>query len=581
MSSFVNALAAIVMAVLFLYGCKKEEDVQPAPTVAWTQTTMEAAAGQLITIGASVSAPAGLKTVTVTRNGAAFDSKTYTTETTAAYSASYTVPKTQPLGSQLVFTIVAQDNMSRLSQTSTLVVTITPKPVITVTGSITTNTTWTNDKIYKLSGFVRVGADQTITGSPSATAVLTIQPGTIILGERSTHGTLVVQRGSRLMAEGTADAPIIFTSEREPGLREPGDWGGVVLCGRSTFNQDGWGELEGNYGAFAGGGPSPVLADNSGTLRYVRIEYAGYTISPNAEINGLTLGAVGSGTTLEYVEVSYSGDDAFEWFGGTVNSKYLVAYRSIDDDFDTDNGYTGYSQFGLGIRGSMLADGSGSNGFESDNNAAGSSALPVTAGVFANYSLIGPKADANTAINVQFNNGIHLRRNTRLKVYNTFVTGYPNGLYVDPADGGSTLTNALNGTVLLNGVVLAGIQNWGSNGFGLGAATSPRGYPVRNVTLSATETPYNIGLQTPTQWFLAQTGNKILADNLTTGVTPASIVTGRPLLTVASAGTLLSGSATLPTNAFLTTAAYIGAFGATTDWTTGWTEFNPQVQAYR
>jgi len=290
------------------------------------------------------------------------------------------------------------------------------------------------------------------------------------------------------------------------------------LCGRSTFNQDGWGELEGNYGAFVGGGPTPALADNSGTLRYVRIEYAGVTLAPNAEINGLTLGAVGSGTTLEYIQVSYSGDDAFEWFGGTVNSKYLVAYRNIDDDFDTDNGYTGLSQFGVGIRGAFLADGSGSNGIESDNNLTGSNALPVTGGTFANYSLFGPKANANTVINVQFQHGLHLRRNTRLKIYNTLVTGYPNGLYVDPADGGSTLTNALNGTLLLNGVIVAGVQGWGSNGFGLGAATAPRGYPVRNVTVSTTtETPYQIGLQTPTAWFTTQTGNKILVDYSTTG----------------------------------------------------------------
>lgn len=572
--------ALIISLAVFLNGCKKEPDVLPAPTVTLSQPTLQAAAGQQITITASVSAAAGLKTVTVTKNGAAFDTKTYSGETSTTYSTTYTVDRTAPLGTQIVFNFTAADNENRASTTTSLVITVSPKTVVTVTGSITANTTWTNDKIYKLSGYVRVGADASITGTPSSTAILTIQPGTIIVGERATRGTLIVQRGSQLIADGTAQAPIIFTSERDPGLREPGDWGGIVLCGRSTYNQGGWGELEGSYGAFAGGGPTPVLTDNSGILRYVRIEYAGVSLSTNVEINALTLGAVGSGTTLEYIQVSYSGDDAFEWFGGTVNSRYLVAYRSLDDDFDTDNGYTGVNQFGLGIRGTLLADASGSNGFESDNNATGSNASPVTAATFANYSLFGPKADANTSISPQFQNGIHLRRNTQLKIYNTFVTSYPNGLYIDPNDGGTTLSNALNGGLTINGVVISGVQNWGTNGFGQGFATLPRGYPVRNVNTATPEAAYQIGLQTPTAWFLAQSGNRLVADNSATGVTTANILTGRPALTLASTGSLLTGSVVLPTNSFLTIANYIGGFSSA-DWTATWTEFNPQVQAYR
>jgi len=141
---------AIALLLVVVNGCKKEEDVLPAPTVTMSQATVEAAAGQQITISASVSAPAGLKTVTITRNGAAFDTKTFTGETTAAYSNTYTIEKTQPLGSQIVFTILATDNANQTSQASTLVVTISPKPIVTVTGSITTNTTWTNDKVYKI-----------------------------------------------------------------------------------------------------------------------------------------------------------------------------------------------------------------------------------------------------------------------------------------------------------------------------------------------------------------------------------------------------------------------------------------------
>ena len=576
----IRVVTLFMTFVVLLTSCKKEPDVLPAPTITLSQPTLQAAAGQQITITASVSAPAGLKTVTVNRNGASFDTKTYAGETSATYSTTFTVDRTAPLGSQITFAFVAVDNAGLSSPSTTLTITVSPKTIVTVTGAITTNTTWTNDKIYKLSGNVRVGTDASITGTPSATAILTIQPGTIIIGERATRGTLIVQRGSQLIADGTAQAPIIFTSERDPGLREAGDWGGIVLCGRSTYNQGGWGELDGSYGAFVGGGTAPVLTDNSGILRNVRIEYAGAPLGPTTELGGLTLGAVGSGTTLEYIQVSYSARDGFSWFGGTVNSRYLIAYRNLDDDFDTDNGYSGISQFGLGIRGALLADVSGSNGFESDNNATGSAATPVTAGIFANYSLFGPKADANTTISPQFQNGVHLRRNTRLKIYNSFVTGYPNGVYIDPGDGGGTLTNALNGSLLLSGVVVAGITSWGTNGFGQGFATLPRGYPVRNVTTATPEAAYQIGLQTPTAWFLAQAGNKTLADNSTTGIVPVNILTGRPALTLASTSTLLSGSVVLPTTSPLTIANYIGGFSST-DWTATWAEFNPQVQGYR
>ena len=129
------------------------------------------------------------------------------------------------------------------------------------------------------------------------------------------------------------------------GTKEPGDWGGLVICGRASNNQPGGVfELEGGYKAFSGGGTSPDNADNSGSLKYVRIEYAGVPVNPNQEVNSLTLGAVGSETTIEYVMCTYGLDDSFEWFGGTVNAKYLIAYKGLDDDFDVDFGFSGFVQ---------------------------------------------------------------------------------------------------------------------------------------------------------------------------------------------------------------------------------------------
>ena len=162
--------------------------------------------------------------------------------------------------------------------------------------------------------------------------------------------------------------------------RSYGDWGGLVLCGNAPTNKHdsgaGVGIAEGGIGSLYGG---PDGADNSGVLQYVRIEFPGIglTAVANSEINGLTLYAVGSGTTIDHIQVSYSGDDSYEWFGGTVNCKYLVALRGWDDEWDTDNGYSGKVQFYVSLRDPAIADQSTSNGFESDNDADGSTLTPL------------------------------------------------------------------------------------------------------------------------------------------------------------------------------------------------------------
>ncbi|MDY2778590.1 MAG: hypothetical protein SOU82_01870, partial [Alloprevotella sp.] len=178
---------------------------------------------------------------------------------------------------------------------------------------------------YTLKGFVYI-ADG---------AELTIEPGTIIKGDKQTKGTLIVERGGKLFAQGTSTQPIVFTSAQPAGNRRPGDWGGLILCGRAPHNA-GEAQIEGGPRT-KHGGDQPE--DCSGALSYVRIEFAGYPYETDKEINGLTLGSVGSGTQLDHIQVSYSNDDSFEWFGGNVNAKYLVAYKGWDDDFDTDNGF--------------------------------------------------------------------------------------------------------------------------------------------------------------------------------------------------------------------------------------------------
>jgi len=321
-------------------------------------------------------------------------------------------------------------------------------PVTNVTinaGHITSNTTWTSGNVYLLNGWVYVDAGVT----------LTIQPGTVIRGDKTNKGALIIDRGGKLMAEGTASQPIVFTSNIAAGSRDRGDWGGIILCGYSTINQvGGTAIIEGGVGSIYGGGTTPNNSDNSGVLKYVRCEFAGVPFAPDNEINGITFGGVGNGTTVDYCQVSYSGDDSYEWFGGTVNCKHLIAFRGIDDEFDTDNGFSGKLQFLVALRDPNIADISGSNGFESDNDANGSSNLPLTHPIFCNVSIFGPLVTPSTPINSLFKRAMHIRRNSTLCVYNSVFAGWPVGLYID---GNNTQANATNNVLQIENCIMSGM----------------------------------------------------------------------------------------------------------------------------
>jgi hypothetical protein len=559
--------------------CKKEEEIKPAPTVSVANTSASGTVGQEIEIKATLNAPNGLKSITLLKNGQPADSKVFAGENTAEYSYKYKV-ESAPIGSIITFTIQANDNSNLSSNLSTFILTVSALPakqIVNVEGILSGDIKWTADKIYKLKGFVRVGEDQTKNGDKILkTGVLTIEPGTIIIGERATKSTLIIQRGSKIIAEGTADKPIIMTSERNPGEREPGDWGGLVICGKALNNNPGGvAELEGQYGGFHGGTDNN---DNSGSLKYVRVEFAGVPINPNQEVNSFTMGSVGKATKMEYLMASYGLDDSFEWFGGSADAKYLVAFRGLDDDLDVDSGFSGNVQFALCVRGSSFADQSGSNGFEVDNDGQGTVSEPFTSGAFANVSIVGPKASSETSISQQFQNGMHLRRNCKLKVYNTLVTGYPNGIYIDPGNSGRTLENAKNGSLILNGVVVAGIDKYGTNGFGDGSTQNPRGFPIRDVNTATPAVAYTIGTETPTAWFTAQTGNKSLPNLTGTGFDISAALGGQKF-TIGAGGTLLAGAVPVPMG--LTQTTYIGAFDGATDWTSKWTNFAPIASEYK
>lgn len=429
---------------------------------------------------------------------------------------------------------------------------------VEVSGDITASTTWSASKIYVLKNNVFV----------TNNATLTIEPGTIIKGDKGTKGALVITRGSKINATGTVDKPIVFTSSVAAGARKEGDWGGLIILGKAVNNAGTSVAIEGisdNSDKGKHGGTDN--ADNSGTLKYVRIEYAGIALSPDNEINGLTFGSVGSGTTVDYVEVYRSGDDAFEWFGGTVNCSHLLAIDTWDDDFDTDNGYSGKVQFALAQRLANTADVSGSNGFESDNNSAGSDAAPQTSAVFSNVTILGPVGSGTTSINANYQHAAQIRRNSAQSIFNSVFVGYTEGIFYDDATGTSTSANLTAGkSVFANNLV------YNSNGKSNQIKASNAGTLAAITTLL---TAANVFEATGLAAALITDPYKYSADLV------GGTRVGTPNFTVVANSPAASGASF--TNAKLasgfTNVAFKGAFGSE-NWAAGWAHFNPQSLAY-
>ncbi len=278
------------------------------------------------------------------------------------------------------------------------------------------------DTLYYLTGTYHV----------DSTYSMTVPAGTVVQGD--TASALVIMRGGQIFANGAKRAPIVFTSMKEPGQRNPGDWGGIVILGAAPVNKiepviEG-GIVEGRFG---GNDPN----DNSGVFKYVRLEWPGYRYELNNEINGLTMGGVGRGTELHHVQVSYGFDDSYEWFGGTVDAHHLVAFGGTDDEFDTDFGFTGHIQYAFGLRDPYYYDPEGSsNGFESDNDGNETSTdTPHTHPIFANVTLVGPYLEEDTYVppEATFSYSANLRRSTQTNILNSVIGGYPYGFTVrDP-----------------------------------------------------------------------------------------------------------------------------------------------------
>src|SRR5687767_13262420 len=296
------------------------------------------------------------------------------------------------------------------------------KPVIVVTGEITGTENWVNTNYYVLRGavFVREGG------------TLNIQAGTRIVGESGSVGTLIVVRGGRLNAIGTADAPIVFTSDQPIGRRGRGDWGGIILNGRARINF-GSGEAagEGDTGVYGGTDDN----DNSGVIRYVRVEFAGIEFSPDNELNGIAFQAIGRGTQVDHVQSHLSRDDAMEWFGGTVDGKYLVMSGAADDSVDWTFGWRGRLQYVAVLQRGDDAD----NAIEADNNEFGNNLLPRSNPQVYNISICGDP----TGLGSEVQRAGNLRRGTAFTIRNFLITGFRTGFQISD---NATVAQVNNGT---------------------------------------------------------------------------------------------------------------------------------------
>ena len=397
-------------------------------------------------------------------------------------------------------------------------------------GTYTDDLTLTNDAVYLLRGGVFIGDDEGAT-------VLTIDAGVTIFGETSTDGMLVVRRNSQLFAMGTADAPITMTSSKAAGERARGDWGGVIINGNAPINAcvddpsgDGVCEAFGEGGTGWYGGDDP--ADDSGEIHFLRIQFAGTLVSPDNELNGLALQAVGSATDIDHVQVHMNADDGIEFFGGTANARNLVLTGIGDDNLDWTDGWTGMLQYLV----AQQYDGNGDNGIEADNNGDNNDLTPRSAPMIANVTLVGvPTSDASDT-------GIVLREGTAGDLINVVAHGW-NDSCLD-VDNDATVAEGDAGSLTMEYSLLDCGTNY--------AADDEEAWT--------------------TTWFTDQTGN-VEGDGSTADLTDPLNIDAPDFTPVAGGTVATSGGDASAWDAWFDATDFMGGVGPDDNWVAGWTAF--------
>jgi hypothetical protein len=397
------------------------------------------------------------------------------------------------------------------------------KPVIVVTGSVSGTENWTNNFYYVLRGavFVQEGA------------TLNIQAGTRVIGEAGSVGSLIVLRGGRLNAIGTREQPIVFTSDQPVGSRARGDWGGIIINGRAPVNiEGGEGVGEAETGVYGGNDPN----DNSGSLRYVRVEFAGTEFSPDNELNGIAFQGVGRGGSYDHIQVHMNRDDGLEWFGGTADIKFAVVSNAADDSFDWTFGWLGRAQF---IAVHQRSD-DGDWGIEADNNEFNNNLTPRANPQIYNMTICG---DPDTNEGSEAFRAVLFRRGTGVTFRNFLITGSRTlGMQID---GTATLDQVANGTTQVGAGVI-----WGP------------------------ATPLHASVQP----FVASGRFPDVRVNVDGGLSSQCFNHENPNFRPTSAATLAGGQLAPiqpPNDGFFEAVTFIGAVppAPADDWTQGWTSY--------
>jgi hypothetical protein len=401
-----------------------------------------------------------------------------------------------------------------------------------IQGNIDTSRTFVNTRAYRLTGVVFVRNN----------AVLTIQPGTFIIGQPGSQppSVLVIARTARIEANGTRSRPIVMTSSQPFGQRRRGDWGGLILLGSAAGNNNPIEGLPTTEDSRWGGSNDD---HNCGTLRYVRVEFAGAELAPNNETNGITWGGCGRQTTSEYLQSAYGFDDAFEWFGGTNDAKYLVGNNAADDYVDVQLGYRGRIQYVIAVQ---SPENRGNRGIEADNSEFDFTATPIGRVGYWNMTFVGSGQPGFDEANSP---GIFMRRGAQGSLNNLLVTNFNStGIQLVDAPTVAALDGQAGQNTTVNGLLL-----W-NNG---------RGTNSPNTLVGQADT----ALQTWLGGTRGTSANVIVADPLLRRPFEYSDPDYRPL---PGSPALRAGLIQAPDNGFFDQKAdFIGAFGEV-DWTEEW-----------
>ena len=437
-----------------------------------------------------------------------------------------------------------------------------PEPgAATLSGAISSDRTLSADTTYTLSGFVKVASG----------ATLTIEPGTKIVGDPSVPGSsLWILRGAKIDAEGTEEEPIVFTSGKEPGSRKPGDWGGIVIIGNAPINRTANPIFtEGPSGAsenYAGGSDAN---DNSGTLRYVRIEFAGYDVSNGGgqELNSLSSYAVGRGTTYDYIQSMAGLDDSFEFFGGSVDVRHLVSYEAGDDHFDWSEGYSGRGQFLIAFQSTVLQPDAGAGtvssdprGFEGDGcelEKAGCTYAnePYSMPVWANFTVVGPGPDVYAPID---GNGAVVRRGSGGTFVNGIIARWP-GVGVSIRDAQSDALRQADSLMVRNVILAENGSNFEPAGTNFGSSLDDPANEIQSLTAEGSAAGLFASLEPASLDFTPGSGSAAGTGGLTTF---PSVIANRVKNIFGASGDDIDGT------------SYIGAVDpAGPKWFQGWTAY--------